>query len=176
MKHLLQIIFLIAGMGFFASCNKDDDTPPPPPTRTELLSNKSWITTALTVNPPLQLNNGNFVSDVYGFYQANQLQCILDDVKFFYEKGSYTFEEGATKCNPSDPAVWESGTWLFNSTESTLVTTHVVPQGLSSTTSYDILELNETTLQLRYIQRFRDPETEQVFAYTYTETHTIAAE
>jgi hypothetical protein len=113
------------------------------------------------------------VSDVYSFYQSNQLQCILDDVKYFNENGTYTFEEGATKCNPSDPTVWEAGTWLFNSTESALVTTHVVPQGLSTTTSYDILELDENTLQLRYIQRFRDPETEQVYTYTYTETHSV---
>jgi hypothetical protein len=95
------------------SCKKDD-----PPSKKDLLTGKNWILTAETVSPAVNFN-GVLITDLY----AQLDDCTKDDISKFNANGTYTIEEGATKCNANDPQVFDSGTWVFNSDETILVLT-----------------------------------------------------
>jgi len=152
MKHLLRFTIFVIPIVFLASCNKEDDTPPPTPTET--ISDKNWVLTAWTADPPYQ-SNGTFISDVYNYFSQQGLQCILDDVYYFRADGTYVLEEGATKCDPTNPTIFESGTWLFNSDGRALVmNSHSVTQRGNATTSWEIVQLTPTVLEVTFVDYF----------------------
>ncbi len=138
-------ISILASLLLLMSCNKDDDgggnTPPPTVNKTQLLTAKNWRITAHNVDPAIDIdNNGTQENNLLPFYAA----CDLDDIRKFNTNGSYTFEEGATKCDPNNPQVYQTGTWLWNSDNTRLITT------ASSNVSVDALvpTLNATTMVL----------------------------
>lgn len=96
----------------FVSCKKDDVTPQP--TKTEMLAGGNWKLTSLTVSPAYVVN-GISISDVFATYPA----CLKDDFQTFAADGTYTYDEGATKCDPTAIQT-ETGTWKFNSNETTV--------------------------------------------------------
>lgn len=149
MKQLLRSTLILFIVGFLSSCNKDDEAPV---TKSQTISGKKWISTALTINPGVQFEEGGpVITDLYAFYQNAGRTCINDDIKVFNLNGTYTFEEGASKCQPTNPQVYESGTWLFSSDESALVTNTG-----GNTINYDILTLDATSLVWRYVIPTRD--------------------
>jgi hypothetical protein len=172
MKHLLRLTFLLFTFAFLASCNKDDETPPPTPA--DLLSGKQWVITAWTVDPPYRTNNNTFISDVFGFYSQQGGGCILDDIRYFNFNGTYTFEEGASKCDPTDPTIWESGTWLFNSDGTAVITnSYSITLYGNTTTSLDINELTATNLSYTFIEWYgvqNEDETVSYFPRTHTQS------
>lgn len=123
MKKLLFVLCL--GSSFvFTSCKKDSD-----PTKKEMLVGKNWVMTALTIDPALP---------VYGSNMYNQMEaCAKDDITKFASDGKATFDEGATKCNVSDPQT-TTGSWALNTTETILsvtegaTTTSITLKSLSS--------------------------------------------
>jgi hypothetical protein len=119
------------------SCEKEKDL-----TKTEIITQKPWKLTAKTINPAIDYPGIGIISDFFALYN----DCSKDDIWVFKSTGSYTMEEGATKCNTTDPTVWDMGTWTFNSDETVLTTASNI-YGLSE---YDIVELTTAALKLRY--------------------------
>lgn len=110
-------MFAIAASLSLTSCDKDDDEEPAP-TRSELLVAKQWKMTVLNVEPALDIDgNGTQENNLIPYVGA----CTLDDFWAFQSSGNYTSEEGASKCDPNDPQIIESGQWLWNSDQSRLV-------------------------------------------------------
>jgi hypothetical protein len=81
----------------FTGCQKDD---PPPPTKTELIS-RNWKVTAMTAVFPAPIGT----VDVLGQIDA----CEKDNIIKIQSAGTYTVDEGATKCDPTDPQIAETG-------------------------------------------------------------------
>lgn len=126
--NLLLIVSLFLAT---LSCKKDEE-----PTKKELLCGKNWTLVAETVSPAINLN-GTLITDLY-----SQLEdCSKDDIGIFNTNGTYTFEEGPTKCDVNDPQVWDSGTWVFNSDQTILVLT-----GSDGTLNAKIVELTSSKL------------------------------
>lgn len=131
----ITILFLALSMAFtVTSCNKDDDDNSTPSnnnpggsnlTKTEMLTAKKWKMTALTV-------------DGQDFY-ALMDDCDKDDTHEFKTDGSYTYDEGATKCDPMDDQIISQSTWKFTDNE-----TKIEYDGEEAT----ITELTETKMVL----------------------------
>ncbi len=75
--------------------------------------------------------------------------------------GTYTFEEGASKCDPSDPQVWDSGTWVFNSDQTIIVMTSSTYGSINA----EIVELTSSKLLVSH------DETVDNIKYTITDTY-----
>jgi hypothetical protein len=67
--------------------------------------------------------------------------CELDDIYRFNSNKTFTVEEGATKCNTTDPQIKESGPWRFNAAETKLYL---------GTDSVEVIELTSSVLHLRF--------------------------
>lgn len=139
-------------------CSKkteDTPTPTPAPTRTQLLTNKNWIESAATVNPGINYN-GTVITDLH----AQRDACLLDNFVRFETPNTYKADQGAIKCNPSDPQT-TTGTWVFNGDETILT---VTPQGgtASSAESINVTELTDTSL------KFTETTTSGGINHTYT--------
>lgn len=156
-KFLPMVLFL--GILSFSSCNDDDDEDddPTPPTRTELLTARNWIVEGLTVEPAIDIdNNGTQENNLIPFLAA----CNLDDFYDFNADMSYTIEEGASKCDPNDPTIVESGDWLWNSDNSRLI---FEPNG-GTTMEAEVISLTATELVAEFTV------VDQNVTYTYTQT------
>lgn len=105
MKKLLILLLVV----FAFSCKKDD--PAPAPTSEQLLvaSKNGWIITAATINPAIVLG-GTSITDLYTQFEA----CDKDEVLIFKTSTTYQ-EENPIKCDPSENAIAESGTWTISS-------------------------------------------------------------
>lgn len=128
MKKLLllsTLFFLLSA----PACNKDDEDVAP--TKTQLVS-KTWKITELKVTI------GTEVFDSLSVLPA----CALDNVVKILANGSYTYEEGATKCDPSDPQVVFSGNWSFQSNETKINLDGDI---------WDVVVLSPTLLKIRIV-------------------------
>lgn len=124
------------------SCGKEETRL----TNTDFLTGggtKVWIFTAATIDPPLPVG-GTTIANLF----AQGDPCDLDDVQSFNINGNYTQEEGATKCDPTNPQVFESGTWSFNGDETIILT---IVDG--ETTENIVRELTADRLVIEYILR-----------------------
>jgi predicted HNH restriction endonuclease len=111
MKKLILSAFAIVVV--LSSCSKSDDNTPSEPapsntqlTRTEIITSKNWKLTANTLNG----------QDRFSIKK----DCVKDDIFQFKTDGSYIRDEGATKCDPSDPQIIISSTWKFLDNETKL--------------------------------------------------------
>src|SRR5687768_14488214 len=143
MKNYLLLLAVAASVSL-SSCGNDDDEVVK--SKTELLTSSGWKTTALTINPGFDFN-GDGVNETD--LMAGQDACNTDDITVYKTDKTYTEEEGATKCDPTDQQVYGNGTWTFNGDETVLSTTAA---GSGNTaTNYTITELTESTLKLTTI-------------------------
>lgn len=135
----------VASVAFLSSCGEDD---PKPKTKTELISAHAWKMTKIKVTV-----GTTSLEDV-------PEACTADDSYTYEADGDYKFDEGATKCDPSDP---QSGTaeWEFKSDETKIEITGS-DGGVSISYSFTILELTETKLRLKW-----DFVTDQTYEVTY---------
>lgn len=174
MKNLRLLVLLLVLVTAFVSCKKDKD--PAPPTKTELLTAKPWKIMTLTVSPQLPdsifIKGGTgFVQDLLGFYATHNLACFNDNIRTFKTNNSFTFTQGATKCDTSGEQ-YASGTWSFSTDENSLALTFTgntsgkdaafdwsfPPSGNIS--NYTITTLTSTSLVYTYA----------LGQYTFTET------
>jgi hypothetical protein len=126
----LNLLLIVSLFLATLSCKKDDT-----PSKKDLLTGKNWILTAETVSPAINFN-GILITDLY----AQMDDCTKDDISKFNADGTYTFEEGATKCDVNDPQVFDSGTWVFNSDQTILVLTSPI----NGTINAEIIELTSS--------------------------------
>ena len=141
-------------MATAVSCKKDDDSPA---SKTDLITGKNLVVTAMTVNPGIEYGGIEY-TDFFAIMPA----CSKDDVTVFNTDGTATFDEGATKCDAGDPQT-TSGTWQFQDNETKL---QVVSDG--DTEIFNIVELTSSKLKISYeiVEDFGNGDE----TYTYTIT------
>jgi hypothetical protein len=131
MKYGKFIIAILSSIIFFAACNKDSDNNNTPKTNTDLLVQSAWKFDNAKVNG----------ADVSSLIQG----CQKDNTITFAAGGTGTLDEGATKCNSSDPQS-NPFTWNFATNETVLHVSATLFTGGSS--DFHIETLNETQLIL----------------------------
>jgi hypothetical protein len=99
MKTLkLYLMVVLFGLSIFG-CKKDSTA-----TVKENLTGK-WMMTAMTISPAI-----NGVTDMFSTSDA----CGKDDLTIFNADGTITKDEGAVKCNSSNPQTSSGGTWVLS--------------------------------------------------------------
>ena len=157
MKRKIQInalLLLITSAIITLSCNKDEDkNTNTAKTKTELLTAAPWKRTALISTPAYDWNaDGTFATDIL----TAMWPCEKDNLDIYKTNGTIETNEGATKCNPSDPQSWTT-TWVFAVNETKLI--------FDGTDEYTVVELTETTL------KFQSTFVENGVTYTHVETY-----
>lgn len=102
--------------------------------KTDLLTQKSWVFTAIRS----QTNGGNWTDEFSSF-----TACEKDNTVTFTSSGSYIVDEGATKCRSTDPQVQESGTWRFTTNETK------ISIGSTSSEVWSVLQLDANVLKIQ---------------------------
>jgi len=133
--QLSALLLIMAGVIPFQACKKDEkDTPK---TKTELITTGSWKMTANTVNPGIDIDfDGDTETNLFDYLDG----CFKDDVTTFKTNGTAEGNEGASKCNNTDPQTY-SLTWSFASNETKL--------NLDGD-EYNLVELTATILRISY--------------------------
>ena len=130
----IKILSIITLTVLVINCKKDENVTS---SRKDLLSGKSWIMTAETISPAINVN-GTLITDLF----SQEPSCAKDDIAKLNSNGTYTLEEGQTKCSVNDPQVYETGTWTLNSDETIIVMT----SSTSIVTNAKIQELTASKL------------------------------
>lgn len=102
---------------------------------TKKLVEEKWVLQSSTINPPVNIL-GNLISDLYTLI----LPCDKDDFSMYKSNGKGTYDEGASKCQLSDPQT-KPFTWSFLNNES---------QILQDGEVYDILDLSSERLEVEF--------------------------
>lgn len=90
----------------FASCGKDDNTNPDNPVNPATLAGK-WRMEGNMSDRSIEIENGSTITDLYSIMQ----DCQKDNFYQFNDVGTYSVDEGLTKCDANDPQILISGTW-----------------------------------------------------------------
>jgi len=146
--------FFLIAMAGFVSCKKDkDNNSITAKTKTELLTTGSWKRTALISSPAYDwYGNGVFDTDILNI----MMPCEKDNTDTYKTNGIFETNEGATKCDPSDPQTWTL-TWTFADNETKLI--------FDGTDEYILEELTAITL------KFRTTFVGNGVTYTHVETY-----
>lgn len=96
--RLLIIIPLFSLVLLIDSCSYEE----PAPDRTTMIAGQD------TYGKTWQINN---IQAEFG--TVTPFQCVTDNFVTYYPNGRYEINEGATKCDPSDPPAMV-GTWEFD--------------------------------------------------------------
>lgn len=131
MKKALIFVFLGSSL-IFSSCKKDSD-----PTKKEMIVGKNWVVTAFTVDPAYPIIGNNLYNQIAA--------CTKDDITKFAADGKATFDEGASKCQVTDPQT-TTGSWAFNTNETVLSVT----TANNKTTSLTIKTLTSSKIAGNY--------------------------
>lgn len=127
-----KLSFLLLGALALGSCKKSNDNSPASPSKTDLLTAKNWRITMATVTLA--------GSPLPGAIE----KCSLDDFLKFSADKSLVHDEGATKCDPTDPQT-DKGTWSMPSDAKLTV---ALPSSSYPDGTFDIKELSATTMHL----------------------------
>jgi hypothetical protein len=133
MRNKLVLLSIIS-LALFCCKKKDSEVK----TKTTLVSQQSWKFNDAGVD---QDKNGTIDTDISGFVSA----CLKDNIVSFASNGSGTSDEGATKCNSSDPQTVPF-TWSFASNETMINITGNAIAGKGG--QYKIATLNSTQFSL----------------------------
>lgn len=123
---LLLSVALVTSLAFISSCSKDDEANL---SKKELLTQKPWKLQSTTI---------------VGLPSSPPDSFQADDTFTFATDGTYTFDEGATKEDPSDPQT-QTGTWEFAENETVIKLTY---GGI--TINQEIVELTTSTLKVKF--------------------------
>ncbi len=145
-KKCFYLINWLVILGFLAACDRDKNKNENEPT---LPIVGKWKLTAMTVSPPFE-----GVTNIFAILE----DCVKDDIYEFKANGTFEFSEGATKCNPDDDQIWFRGNYTLNSDSKTLN---------YEDETYEVLELNNTTLKLSFTEEGEDD------GITYTVIQTL---
>src|ERR1041385_438692 len=104
-KQIASLLTILGVLSLLPACQKDDNNQPSSKTKTQLITQGTWKFSAATVNGV----------DASGYLQS----CQKDNIYTFVAAGTGTIDEGASKCNGSDPQT-NPFTWNFANNESTL--------------------------------------------------------
>lgn len=118
----IAVLFLFSLI--VSSCKKKNDQK----SKTTLLTQKEWLISKFEE----KLNTSAYVDDF-----PNWTDCDKDDKYVFNTNNIVEVNEGATKCNTSDPQIISTSAWAFTVNE-----TKITMNG----DTYTIDQLDETTL------------------------------
>ena len=108
-----RTIMVIATLFIFAACKKDKSDSP----RMDFISTGTWKLFGLSAQPGYDVDGDGYIdNDIYQFYDV----CEKDNVYTFKKNGEYVIDEGASKCDPADPQVYNSH-WEFRNGESKIM-------------------------------------------------------
>jgi|GEM_PF-295598 hypothetical protein len=150
----LPLVACLAAAVLFTGCSKDDDSPEPGSssgtlgggltggggsggggqTTTQLLCDKNYKLTASVTQPAYQ-----GITDIFPYLQ----NCIKDDILRFNQNGTFTLDEGPSKCDPSWPQVY-SGNWTLGNNNTTLTLTGEYQA------NWTVLTIDGTILKVAY--------------------------
>lgn len=102
--HLVKKTAVLAGIFFITACSKKDAAPVQNPDIEKNLQSAAWQMTVFTIAPAL-----NGVTDVL----LNTPPCAKDNLLRFNANGIFLMDEGASKCDPSDPQT-DQGVWNYD--------------------------------------------------------------
>ena len=126
-KRIPLFLFCLITLLFNISCKKDSSTVS---SRSQLLTDGNWTLVFYRYN----FNNGAW-NDGY----ATLPDCQKDNKLFFNSDLTYILDEGATKCNSSDPQIFQQGIWALIENETKLVT--------NTTNTVEIVQLDASNLK-----------------------------
>ncbi|HZY82381.1 MAG TPA: lipocalin family protein [Cyclobacteriaceae bacterium] len=134
MKKLLPVILVI----LVVACGKDD----PKPSTTEMLTapTSGWLQTSILVTIPGSTSTVDVFNDPK--YASSFPACDKDNAMLFKVDGKYSVENN-TKCDTTEPAQLETGTWKLSADEKSITFT---PSGDTAYTA-TILSISETELK-----------------------------
>ncbi|MCU0443417.1 MAG: lipocalin family protein [Microscillaceae bacterium] len=122
------------------ACKKDNEEPP-----ASIVG--KWKQTAGVISPAL--------GGITDYFSDNE-PCNKDDIYEFKSNNTYESTEGATRCDPNDPNLWDSGAYSLSSDRKTLTW---------DGDNYNVLELSSSTL------RISSSFTSSGVTYTTTDTY-----
>lgn len=138
------VLCLIVFTLFSISCKKKKQNDPTP-SKTEILTYKSWVFSAMKFSPAIQIDSFPIpISDIYPFMQ----ECATDNFLTFKSDYSFISDEGALKCDTALPQT-TSGTWHFNPDETQITFSSF--NGLEGEVTFDMVELSRDKFSYRYI-------------------------
>lgn len=152
------ILFALCAVSFFTQCKKEDVLTP-----SELLAKGPWKVVSIVVSPGIDDGTGKIITDIFSKFE----NCEKDDLFIYKADGSYSFEEGATKCDPADAQIWETGKWSI-SADGKLLT--ITPKGESPTPNA-IEKLDANTCQFSITQDMIENGKTITRKYTATYSH-----
>ena len=130
----LALALLLLSLG----CKKDNDKQNQ--SRMDLITTGQWKIIALTLVPGSDIDgDGDIDTDIFQDFDI----CEKDDYYIFHSNGIFDVDEGASKCDASDPQV-VSGDWSFANQEK-----EIILDGTPGT----IEELSSTRLRMRFEER-----------------------
>ena len=147
-QNILLLLFFVA---FISGCKKDDPQPLQAEVKAKLLagdagSSKSWKMVTFTEKTGT------------GAEMPIALSCAADNIYKFSNNAlqAYEVSEGSNKCDPTDPAISETGTWAFTLDGTVLLLTNKTPNfdayfQLATFFPYpgEIIELSESILKIK---------------------------
>ncbi|MDI3322299.1 hypothetical protein [Pinibacter soli] len=152
-KKAAIVMLSVAAM---TGCKKDDSKTSNK-SKTELLTTGSWKQTSIYFSPAVDWDgDGHKENEVINLYSP----CDRDDLMTFKTNGTVVNDEGASKCDPSDPQVIETTHWKFADNETKIV---IGDPGVEE--SAQLLELTSSVLKVKV--------TMEEGGVTYTETLTF---
>ena len=109
----ILMLCIIASFTLFASCKKDkkDTTPTTTSTKTGYLTKGAWKITA----EKYKMNGSGWI-DIFSMLDP----CDLDNTTTFFPNFTVINDEGAIKCNMTDPQSTTSP-WAFGTGETSLI-------------------------------------------------------
>lgn len=134
MKNPIFFLLTFAFALFLGACDDDSNNA----SNTDKLTDGQWKLTAAVAT--FTFNGAQQTVDVYGNLPA----CDKDDTAEFKRDGSLVSDEGATKCDPSDPQQ-TTGAWVFTQNE-----THLVVTGTDFDFDAEIVELTDATMRVKF--------------------------
>ncbi|GAB2617284.1 hypothetical protein GCM10027035_11980 [Emticicia sediminis] len=160
MKKQITLYLTFSILLFVVSCKKDAE--PTPQTRAEMLTSSPWKWVAGTVTPAYDIFGDG--KPINGDYFSKAPKCWQDDIYTFTSANKFTHDEGATKCDPSDPQIYSQGTWAFETAD------NVIRIKTSSNPSDDSLwGINElTSTSLKVVEFYTENGKQYTFEYYFS--------
>ena len=157
MKNFRLLAITLSLLTFFSACKKDD-APIKTKTKSEMISStsgKQWKLVASTVT---YIQDGETETDnMLEDYEA----CELDDLYIMFADKKYEEREGASKCDPTDSDLMNSGAWELRNNDTELVFTVN-----GNELVYKVLDISESSIKVEDSLTLADGD-KLIFTETY---------
>ncbi|MEZ4933395.1 MAG: lipocalin family protein [Saprospiraceae bacterium] len=126
MKNSKVLMLAVMGLFLLGSCSKDDES------ATDYLTGGTW-----------KITESRSDIDGDGDLDDDLESCSRDDEYDFEKDGTLNFDDGAVKCDPTDPQT-TTGVWALSGDEKTLTLT-VDGFGFA----FEVISLTKSRMELR---------------------------